>query len=106
MSSTIRPRPRWSSLANPAIGFALVIGVLAAGSAQAVDMNVDGQDLYVTPSNGTYNANTSKFKTAAKGDALVLAWNAPPASRNIWGTPGGCGMSFCIIMQGLYDMLW
>jgi hypothetical protein len=103
-ASNPRRRCRSWSLAKPALGVALAIGVLTAGSAQAMVMNLDGQDLDVTTFNGTYNANTSKFETAAYGDALVLA--EMPLSRNIWGTPGPCASSFCIIMQGIYDLLW
>jgi hypothetical protein len=47
------------SLAKPALGVALAMGVLTAGQARAVVVNVDGQDWDVTTFAGGY------YKTAA-----------------------------------------
>jgi|688.fasta_scaffold629723_2 hypothetical protein len=94
MASITQSRPRRPSLAGPAVGFAIAIGVLTAGSAQAVVTKVDGKDLDVITFNGTYNANTSKFESAANVDALanVLPWPLParPPSRASYRVhPGG-----------------
>ena len=67
-----RHRSRWSSLAKPVLGVALAMGVLTAGQAQAVVVTVGGQDWDVTSFTGSYNANTSKFATAANGG--VMPW--------------------------------
>ncbi len=65
-------RRRWSSLAKPALGVALAMGVLTAGQAQAFVVNVGGQDYDVTTFTGSYYANTSKFATPANGG--VMPW--------------------------------
>jgi hypothetical protein len=65
-------RTRWSSLAKSSIGAAVAAGVLTAGQAQALVVNVDGQDWDLTTFTGSYNANTSKFATAANGG--VMPW--------------------------------
>ena len=61
--STSNPvlRRRWSSLAKPALGVALAMGVLTAGQAQAFVVNVGGQDWDVTTFAGSYNELTGKF---------------------------------------------
>ena len=53
-----------------AFGTAVAIGVLGAGQAQALVVNVNGQNWNVTTFTGSYNANTSKFKTAANGGMM------------------------------------
>jgi hypothetical protein len=50
----------------------VVVGALSAGQAQAVIVNVNGQNWNVTTFAGTYNANTSKFATPANGG--VMPW--------------------------------
>ncbi len=72
--STFNPKScrSWAAQARPAIGIALAMGLLAAGQAQAVAVNAGGQDWDVTTFTGTYNANTSKFATAANGG--VMPW--------------------------------
>jgi hypothetical protein len=70
-ASTFLPLP-WSSLAKPALSAALAVGVLTAGQAQALVVKVDGQYWDVSTFNGTYNANKSKFETAANGG--VMPW--------------------------------
>ena len=71
-SSNPDRRNRWASLDKPALGVALAMGVLTAGQAQAFVVNVGGQDYDVTTFTGSYNANTSKFATAANGG--VMPW--------------------------------
>jgi hypothetical protein len=46
-----------------AFGAAVAIGVLGAGQAQAVVVNVNGQNWNVTTFQGSYNANSAKFAT-------------------------------------------
>lgn len=70
-SSTLRRRG-WASLAKPALGAALAMGALTAGQAQALVVNVDGQDWDVTTFTGTIQANYSKFQTAVNGG--VMPW--------------------------------
>ena len=53
------------------------MGVLTAGQAQAVVVTVGGQDWDVTTFTGTYNANTSKFETAANGGVMPWWGNCP-----------------------------
>jgi len=48
----------------------VAIGVLSAGQAQAVVVNVNGQNWNVTTFEGSYNANVSKFNTAANGGSM------------------------------------
>jgi hypothetical protein len=51
---------------------AVAMGVLGAGQAQAVVVNVNGQNWNVTTFTGTFNDNISKFNTAANGG--VMPW--------------------------------
>ena len=48
------------------------MGVLGAGQAQAVVVNVNGQNWNVTTFTGTFNNNISKFQTQANGG--VMPW--------------------------------
>jgi hypothetical protein len=64
-------RPSWSSLAKPALGVALTMGVLTTGQAQAIVVTVGGVQYDVTTFTGTYNANTSKFAQTPGG---VMPW--------------------------------
>jgi len=66
------PPLRWTWLAKPALSAALAVGVLTAGQAQAFFVKVDGQYWDVSTFDGTYNANKSKFETAANGG--VMPW--------------------------------
>ena len=50
----------------------MAMGALGAGEAQAIIVNVNGQDWDVTTFTGTYNDNPSKFATAANGG--VMPW--------------------------------
>jgi hypothetical protein len=71
-TSNPRRRPSWSSLAKPALGVALAMGVLTAGQAQAYIVNVGGLNYDVTTFTGSYNDHKSKFaQTPGGGDALV-----------------------------------
>jgi hypothetical protein len=73
-SRTSNPRRHWLSLAKPALGVALAMGALTAGQAQAVVVNVDGQDWDVTTFAGGYYENSSKFETPANGGVMPW-WN-------------------------------
>ena len=70
-TSNPRRRPSWSSLAKPALGVALTMGVLTTGQAQAIVVTVGGVQYDVTTFTGTYNANTSKFAQTPGG---VMPW--------------------------------
>jgi hypothetical protein len=71
-SSNPDRRNRWVSLAKPALGVAMAMGVLTAGQAQAFVVNVGGQDYDVTTFTGSYYANPSKFASPANGG--VMPW--------------------------------
>jgi len=70
--STSNPNTRCSSLIKSALLTAMAVGSLTAGQAQAIIVNVNGQDYDVTTFTGTYNDNPSKFATAANGG--VMPW--------------------------------
>jgi hypothetical protein len=71
--SNPRRRPSWSSLAKPALGVALTMGVLTTGQARAYVVNIGGQDWDVTTFTGSYNDHKSKFaQTSAPGG--VMPW--------------------------------
>ena len=57
----LRPRCKATSLAKLAIGAAVAVGALAAGSAQAYVVTVGGVQYDVTTFTGSYNDNSSKF---------------------------------------------
>ena len=78
-SSPVR-RIRWASLVKLALGVALSMGLLTAGQAQALVVNVGGQDWDVTTFTGTYNNNRSKFATADKGGVMPWWGNADLAT--------------------------
>jgi hypothetical protein len=71
------------------------MGALTAGQAQALVVNVDGQDWDVTTFTGSYNANSSKFATAANGGVMPwwgdrsLAQSFLFAVRGLLGYPNG-----------------
>jgi hypothetical protein len=48
----------------------VVVGVLGAGQAQALVVNVGGQQWDVTTFTGSYNANSAKFNTPANGGKM------------------------------------
>jgi hypothetical protein len=50
---------RWALLAKPTLGVALAMGVLTAGQAQAMVVNLGGQDWEVTTFSGTFNENNN-----------------------------------------------
>jgi hypothetical protein len=68
------PNPRCSSLKKSALLTAMAVGALTAGHAQAVVVNVDGQDWDVTTFSGGYYENSSKFETPANGGVMPW-WN-------------------------------
>jgi hypothetical protein len=59
---------RWALLAKPTLGVALAMGVLTAGQAQAMVVNLGEQDWYMTTFSGTFNENTN---FAITNNALV-----------------------------------
>lgn len=65
-------------------GAAVVVGVLGAGQAQAIIVNVGGQFWDVTTFSGSYSSNITKFGTAANGG--MMPWwptqSSPAASSN------------------------
>ncbi len=63
-----------------ALGIAVATGVLGAGQAQALVVNVNGQNWNVTTFTGTYNANSSKFETPANGGAMP--WFTSPTGSS------------------------
>jgi hypothetical protein len=67
-------RPRWATLAKSALGVAVAWGALNAGHAQALVVNVFGQDYEVTTFTGSKNSNSSKFDTPANGGEMPW-WN-------------------------------
>jgi len=70
------PRTSWvkaglgKAALKSAIGAALVMGVLGAGQAQALVVTVNSLQWDVTTFTGSYNANVSKFNTAANGGTM------------------------------------
>jgi len=70
-TSNPRRRPSWSSLAKPALGVALTMGVLTTGQARAYVVNIGGQDWDVTTFTGSYNDHKSKFAQTPGG---VMPW--------------------------------
>jgi hypothetical protein len=94
-------------LAKPALGIALTLGALSAGQAQAFVVNVGGQNYDVTTFDGSYNANTSKFATAANGGVMpwwgssTLATDIATAVGSSLGTPNsGSGPVFSYTLNG------
>jgi len=77
----LRPRCKATSLAKLAIGAAVAVGALAAGSAQAYVVTVGGVQYDVTTFTGTYNGNTSKFQTAANGGVMPWFGNSTLATQ-------------------------
>ncbi len=67
-TSNPRRRPSWSSLAKPALGVALTMGVLTTGQARAFVVNIGGQNYNVTTFTGSYNDHKSKFAQTPGGE--------------------------------------
>jgi hypothetical protein len=79
--SNSHSRRRWTSLTKSVLGVALAMGVLTAGQAQALVVNVPGYGSWdVTTFTGTYNANVSKFATADNGGVMPWWGNADLAT--------------------------
>ena len=72
---------RSPSLAKSTLGVALAMGVLTAGQAQAFVVTVNSLKYDVTTFNGTYNANTSQFATAANGGVMPWWGNSSLATQ-------------------------
>lgn len=77
-----------------------MVGVLGAGQAQALVVNVGGQFWDVTTFTGSYSANITKFNTAANGG--MMPWwptQSPPAASsntfaNAFALAVGGGLGF------------
>jgi hypothetical protein len=76
MGSTSNPdhSSRLALLAKPTLGVALAMGVLTAGQAQALVVNVGGQDWELIPFTGNFNENNIY--------AIINNSVAPPTSDN------------------------
>ena len=78
ISATLHPR--WASLAKSAFGAVVAVGVLAAGSAQAVGLvvrvSVGGQDWDVSTFTGSYNSNTAKFALPSSPGGVMPWWES------------------------------
>ena len=81
-------RRRWSSLAKPALGVALAMGVLTAGQAQAFVVTVGGQDWDVTTFTGSYIVNTSKFGLPP-APAVMPWWGSASLAQQFVAATGG-----------------
>ena len=109
-TSLLRRHGKATSLAKLAIGAAVAVGALAAGSARAYVVTVGGVKYDVTTFTGSYVDNTSKFQTAANGGAMpwwgsgsVAAAFANAVGSNL-GTPnGGEGPGFAYNFEGYFD---
>ena len=92
------PRTSWvkawfgKAALRSAIGAALAIGVLGAGQAQAVVVNVNGQNWNVTTFTGSYNDNTSKFNTAANGG--IMPWWGNSTTANAFASAVGAALGY------------
>jgi len=84
-------RRRWSSLAKPALGVALAMGVLGAGQAQAFVVTVGGQDWDVTTFTGNYIVNTSKFGLPPAPGVMPWWGSASLAQQFVAATGGNLG---------------
>jgi len=90
--STSNSRSRWLSLAKPALGVALAMGVLTAGQARAVIVNVDGQDWDVTTFSGSYAVMPSKFNLPSNGG--VMPWWGQQALAQSFARAVGSALGF------------
>jgi len=83
---------RWSSLAKPALAAVLASGFigLTAGEANALVVNVGGQNYDVTTFTGSYNNNISKFATAANGGEMP--WWASATNAAAFASAVGTGL--------------
>jgi hypothetical protein len=91
-NASISRRLRWASLAKSALGVAVAVGALTAGQAQAVVVNVGGQDYDVTTFYGSYNDNLSKFNFPADGGAMP--WYGNPGLASSFATAIGNALGF------------
>jgi hypothetical protein len=73
-------RRRWSSLAKPALGAVFAMGVITAGQAQAVVVNVPDYGTWdVTTFTGSYNDYSAKFNFMEWGGVMPW-WAEEPAA--------------------------
>jgi hypothetical protein len=90
-SSASRPdcrnRSRWASRAKSALLAAMAVGALTAGQAQAIIVNVNGQDWDVTTFTGSYNANTGKF-ALPPAPGVMPWWGSLSLASQFAGTVG------------------
>ncbi len=78
----------------PALGAAAALAAsrLSAGSAQAYVVTVGGLQYDVTTFTGTYNANASKFSTAANGGVMPWYGSASLAQNFASAVTGQLGL--------------
>ena len=69
----------------------MAIGVLSAGQAQAVVVNVNGQNWNVTTFTGTFDDNINKFNTPANGG--VMPWWRGGVSTSLASTAQSFAMA-------------
>jgi hypothetical protein len=74
----------------------VTMGVLGAGQAQAVVVNVNGQNWNVTTFTGSYNDNTSKFNTAANG-GIMPWWGGAPDLASSFAVAVGSSLGTQVI---------
>jgi hypothetical protein len=80
-------RSRWALLAKPTLGVALAMGVLTAGQAQAMVVNLGGQDLEVIPFTGTYSNNVDEMTSIPPiPPEPPLPECIGPGGRRVWMT--------------------
>ena len=78
------------------------MGVLGAGQAQALVVNVNGQNWNVTTFTGTYNANTSKFNTAANGGMMPWWGNLTLADSFALAVGGSLGLPIFDVLGPMF----
>ena len=75
-----------------AVGAAMAGLILANSQAQAFIVNVSGLNYDVTTFTGSYNANVSKFQTAANGG--VMPWWGSQANASAFASALGSSLGF------------
>ncbi len=78
---------RWALLAKPTLGVVLAMGVLTAGQAQAMVVNLGGQDLEVIPFTGSYSNNLDEMTSIPLiPPEPPLPECIGPGARRVWMT--------------------
>ncbi len=76
--------------------------MLGAGQAQALVVNVNGQNWNVTTFTGTYNANIAKFNTAANGGMMPWWGNSTLADSFALAVGGSLGLPVLDILGPMF----